>query len=99
MRSSVVLWGAKLFGLAMLSAGILVWWLGTRIPEGFSFQQWRVIPFAAAAGMSGLGAWMANGWIGAALAVSLGLVGGAAWTEFWLTDITLNFFEFLTVAV
>lgn len=91
--------GLTLAGLAGVSGCAFVWWLRAAVLDTVGIQGWRVVALIGAASIGGIGVLMIGTWLRVSVAVATGLVVGAAWAEFWLSDVRVGLIDSLVAGV
>lgn len=76
----------QLAGLSGASGCVVVWWLRAPLLDAVGIQGWRAVGVLGAVVIGGIGVVAIGAWHRVSIAVALGLVAGATWAEFWLTD-------------
>lgn len=76
----------QLAGLAGASGCLVVWWLRAPLLDAVGIQGWRAVGALGAVVIGGIGVVAIGAWHRVSIAAALGLVAGATWAEFWLTD-------------
>jgi len=91
--------GFKLAALAAMAGFVFVSWFLAPVLETISFQAWRAVGLIGAAALGGVGVLTIGGWLRVALAEASGIVAGAAWAEFRISDVTMGVIQSLVAAV
>jgi small-conductance mechanosensitive channel len=90
----------KLAAVAIIAACAFTWWLQAPVRNVASTLTWRVIGVIVAIVLGALGAAQTRAWVAVPVAVTTGLVLGAAWAEYRLpSDLHLSFLQSLGPAV
>lgn len=99
MKRCAVIRALTLAGLVLFSGFAYVAWLRAPVIDTFGLQAWRAIGIVGAASISGIGVLSTRSWVRASVAVSIGFLTGAAWSEFWLNDVTTGPIDSVVAAV
>lgn len=89
----------QLASLAGASGCVFVWWLRAPVLDSVDIQGWHAVGALGAGVIGGIGVVVIGSWLRVSIAVALGLVVGAAWAEFWLTDVRAGFIDSLVDGV
>ena len=81
--------------LAGISGCAFVWWLRAPVLDTVSIHAWKVAALVGGAAIGGIGVVVVRAWLHVTIAVAVGLVGGAAWAEFWFNDVKVGVIESL----
>lgn len=91
--------GMTLAGVAAISGCAYVWWLRAPVVDTVSLVAWRVVGLVTAASIGGIGAVATGSWVRVGIALSIGVLTGAAWSEWWLNDASTGLIDSFVAAV
>ncbi|SRR5258705_4984703 len=99
VKPSATTWGLQSAGIAGVSGCAFVWWLRAPVLDTVGIQGWRAVGLLGAAAIGGVGVVVTGAWLRVSIAVVVGLLGGAAWAEFWWTDVRVGVIDSLVAGV
>ena len=85
--------------LVVVSGGAFISWLLAPILDTVSIQGWRAVGLVVAVTIGGIAVPIIRSWVHVDIAVGTGLVAGAAWVEFWFSDVSLGLLDTVAAGV